>query len=181
MQSGIADRVIVACYKYNITVAWVELAKPGNQCEDTAINKRRLLIVVAYRRNITSGGSYFFTVAIADRPSMLLTERIDDLRRAIKLAKKKRPFSIEAIVILPDHIHSIWTLPKGDVDYSLRWWEIKSHFSRSIPNDEKRSRGLHKQVMKKIDILEHKRKVFFEVYLFYSYWLRRWRKYLPYR
>ena len=41
----------------------------------------------------------------------------------------QRPFQIDAIVILPDHIHCIWTLPENDVDFSTRWRLIKMYFS----------------------------------------------------
>ena len=74
-----------------------------------------------YRRNFLPGGSYFFTVNLLDRRSRLLTEQIELLRKAFRYAKERHPFSVEASVILPDHLHAVWTLPEGDADYALRW------------------------------------------------------------
>ena len=62
-----------------------------------------------YRRNLVPGGSFFFTVNLADRHSRLLTEEIGLLRRALRYARARRPFALDAIVVLPDHLHAIWT------------------------------------------------------------------------
>ncbi len=86
-----------------------------------------------YRRNFVPGGSFFFTVALADRRSALLTHHIDQLRAAFRYARDRHPFTIDAIVVLPDHLHTIWTLPDGDKDFSLRWKLIKAAFSRAQP------------------------------------------------
>ena len=91
--------------------------------------------MVAYRRNFIPGASYFFTVTLRDRSSSLLVDRIDTLREAMRSVKKERPFIIDAMVILPDHLHAVWTMPPEDADYSTRWREIKSRFSRKIPAD----------------------------------------------
>lgn len=77
--------------------------------------------------------SYFFTVRLHHRGSALLTERIDLLRDCFKLCHKRWPMRIDAAVILPDHLHMIWTMPDGDDDYSKRWRLIKSSFSRHVP------------------------------------------------
>jgi putative transposase len=95
--------------------------------------------MVIYRRNIIPGTRYFFTVTLLDRASRLLVERIDDLRAAFRTARIRRPFTVDAIVVLPDHLHCVWTLPKSDANYALRWREIKSMFSRQIPPEEQRS------------------------------------------
>jgi len=76
--------------------------------------------VTNYRRNFVKGGSFFFTVNLADRQSQLLTENIEFLRAAFRYARNRHPFTIEAIVILPDHLHAVWTLPEGDADFPLR-------------------------------------------------------------
>lgn len=89
--------------------------------------------MVAYRRNVIPGASYFFTVTLRDRTSSLLVDYVDDLREAIRTVKVERPFDIDAIVIMPEHLHSIWTLPKGDADYSIRWREVKTRFARRVP------------------------------------------------
>ena len=97
--------------------------------------------MVSYRRNLIPGASYFFTATLLDRTSRLLVERIDDLREVMRSVRDERPFDIDAVVILPDHLHCIWTLPPGDADYAMRWREIKSRFSRKIPVGEYRSLG----------------------------------------
>ena len=97
--------------------------------------------MVNYRRTLVPGGTYFFTVTLLDRSSTLLVDHIDELREAFRRVQLKRPFEIDSIVILPDHIHCMWTLPQGDVDYALRWREIKSAFSRRILPGEYRSQG----------------------------------------
>jgi REP-associated tyrosine transposase len=89
-----------------------------------------------YRRNFVVGGSFFFTVNLADRRSRLLTENVELLRAAFRYARNRHPFKIEAIVILPDHLHTIWTLPESDADFSLRWRLVKSAFSRGLPVGE---------------------------------------------
>ncbi len=94
-----------------------------------------------YRRHRIQGGTYFFTVVLANRRTALLTEHIDKLRGAFADVKAKHPFHIDAIVVLPDHLHCIMTLPKNDDDFSLRWRQIKSAFSRRIPHGEYRSRS----------------------------------------
>ncbi len=67
-----------------------------------------------YRRCRIKGGCYFFTVNLADRKQTLLTEKIELLRESFRVVKEHHPFDIEAIVILPEHLHTIWTLPEGD-------------------------------------------------------------------
>lgn len=86
-----------------------------------------------YRRYRVPGGTYFFTVNLFDRRSQLLTAHIDLLRSAVKNVREQRPFHIDAWVVLPDHMHCVWTLPEGDADYSSRWQAIKATFSRQLP------------------------------------------------
>lgn len=88
--------------------------------------------MVQYRRNWLPGGSFFFTTALLDRRSRILTERIDLLREAFRFVRRQMPFQIHAVVILPDHLHTIWTLPVGDSDYAGRWKAIKSRFTRAL-------------------------------------------------
>jgi putative transposase len=90
--------------------------------------------VADYRRNYLAGGTYFFTVNLADRSRFLLVERIDELRTAVRDVRARRPFRIDAWVVLPDHMHCIWTLPEGDADYAGRWRAIKTKFSYSLRN-----------------------------------------------
>lgn len=88
--------------------------------------------MVNYRRNLVPGGTYFFTVTLRDRSSRLLTEHIGLLRAAFRAVKHKQPFRIDAIVILPEHLHTIWTLPEGDADYPGRVRAIKSAFTHAV-------------------------------------------------
>jgi putative transposase len=92
--------------------------------------------VADYRRVQVAGATYFFTVALLDRDSSLLAERVELLRAAVRKTKAARPFHIDAWVVLPEHLHCVWTLPEGDSDYSGRWRDIKAVFSRSLPKTE---------------------------------------------
>ena len=92
-----------------------------------------------YRRNRLAGGTFFFTVNLANRSGTLLTTHVDLLRDAFQYAKQRHSFTVEAIVVLPDHLHAVWSLPPDDADYALRWRLIKTHFSRSLAAGEKRS------------------------------------------
>ncbi|HID83110.1 MAG TPA: transposase [Chromatiales bacterium] len=92
-----------------------------------------------YRRNRVPGGTYFFTVNLLERRKQILVDHIDALRTAIRKTRRKAPFHIDAWVILPDHMHCIWTLPEGDAKYSDRWRAIKKYFTKSIPDSEYRS------------------------------------------
>jgi putative transposase len=88
--------------------------------------------MVRYRRNVVAGGAFFFTVTLADRRSTLLVDRIQALRAAFRVTRRDRPFAIDAVVILPDHLHAILTLPADDADFSARWRRIKGHFSTAL-------------------------------------------------
>ncbi|APA66517.1 REP-associated tyrosine transposase [Janthinobacterium sp. 1_2014MBL_MicDiv] len=84
-----------------------------------------------YRRAFQPGGSFFFTVVTAHRrPVFATATAVDFLRHAFRTVRHKRPFNIDAIVILPDHLHCIWTLPEGDADFMTRWRLIKTWFSK---------------------------------------------------
>jgi REP-associated tyrosine transposase len=106
--------------------------------------------MTTYRRNFVAGGSYFFTVNLAERRLRLLTDHVDLLREAFRYARLRYPFAIDAIVVLPDHLHTIWTLPGGDGDFATRWRLVKSSFSRALSHGErvspsrlrKRERGI---------------------------------------
>jgi putative transposase len=94
-----------------------------------------------YRRAKTEGGTYFFTVNLADRRQSTLVQHVEQLRSAIRVVKERHPFTIEAIVIMPEHLHTIWTLPEGDNDYPTRWALIKAAFSRTLPKGESISKS----------------------------------------
>jgi putative transposase len=94
--------------------------------------------MVHYRRCKINGGTYFFTVTLNNRASTLLTDYIDDLKSAIREVKSSWPFAINAMVVLPEHLHTIWQLPENDHDYATRWRLIKRNFTKSLI-----TRGIH--------------------------------------
>lgn len=78
------------------------------------------------------GATIFFTVCLAHRGATLLTDEVALLRSAVRRTKLRRPFHIDAWVVLPDHMHAVWTLPKDDANFSDRWGSIKARFSREV-------------------------------------------------
>ncbi len=94
-----------------------------------------------YRRAGIPGASYFFPVNLAERSRTLLVDRADVLRAVTREVRSRHPFRIDAMVVLPDHLHAIWTLPKNDKDFSTRWMLIKSGFSRRLPAGERRNKS----------------------------------------
>ncbi|HLV18988.1 MAG TPA: transposase [Pseudomonas sp.] len=92
-----------------------------------------------YRRARAPGATYFFTVNLWDRSSDLLVRHIDLLREAVGATRARHPFRIDAWVVLPDHMHCLWTLPPGDADFAVRWQVLKYHFSRRLPLGEPRT------------------------------------------
>jgi putative transposase len=96
-----------------------------------------------YRRNRIPGATYFFTVNLFDRSSGLLVTHIDALREPVRQVRRRSPFGIDAWVVLPDHMHCLWTLPQGDCDFSGRWRALKKAFSKSLPDTEPRSPAAH--------------------------------------
>ncbi len=88
--------------------------------------------MVRYRRNFIAGGTYFFTVTLADRSAQTLTDHIYHLRQAVRQTRSSQPFGIDAIVVLPDHLHMVMTLPVGDADYPNRWRLIKRRFTDAV-------------------------------------------------
>ena len=100
------------------------------------------LAMAHYIRFSSTGASIFFTVALAQPGSTLLCDEIDRLRRAVARTRLERPFGIDAWVVLPDHMHCIWTMPSHDGDFSTRWRLIKARFSRGLPADPLRASHL---------------------------------------
>lgn len=90
-----------------------------------------------YRRSLATGGTFFFTVNLADRNSRLLVDEIERLRHSFDLARRRYPFKMLAYCILPDHLHAIWRLPDDDVRFGLRWGIIKRAFSKELPAGER--------------------------------------------
>lgn len=95
--------------------------------------------MTSYRRAKTPGGVYFFTVNLAERQRSTLVDHVDLLKRMFREEQKVHPFQIDALVIFPDHLHAVLTLPDEDADYSNRWRRIKAAFSTALPHAEGRS------------------------------------------
>lgn len=85
-----------------------------------------------YRDNRVPGGTFFFTVRLLERGSTLLTDHISAFGEAMRLARVRKPFHVDAWVVLPDHAHAMWTLPPGDHDCSSRWRAVKIAFSKAL-------------------------------------------------
>lgn len=92
-----------------------------------------------YRRARVPGATYFFTVNLRDRSSDLLVREIALLRECVRATRARYPFHIDAWVVLPEHMHCLWTLPEGDADFALRWKVIKRAFSKRLPATEART------------------------------------------
>lgn len=86
----------------------------------------------SYTRSSRVGGTRFFTVRLADHRSDLLVREVETLRHVTRQTRDRLPFDIDEIVVLPNAIHTIWTLPKGELDFSARWRMLKSLFSRHV-------------------------------------------------
>ena len=88
-------------------------------------------ITMHYRRAFTPGGTFFFTlVTQARQPVFASAEAVDSLRNAFRVVRASRSFRIDAMVVMPDHLHCLWTLPPGDADFSTRWRLIKTWFTK---------------------------------------------------
>jgi putative transposase len=85
-----------------------------------------------YRDNRVPGMTYFFTVRLLDRSSTLLTDHISAFGEAMRQARVRKPFHVDAWVVMPDHAHTIWTLPPGDHDCATRWRAVKIAFSKAL-------------------------------------------------
>lgn len=94
-----------------------------------------------YRRTTVAGGTYFFTVNLAQRDRTVLVDHVEVLCSVLRTVRRRHPFHSDAMVILPDHLHAIWTLPEGDHDFPTRWMLIKAGFSRQLAAEERRSRS----------------------------------------
>jgi len=85
-----------------------------------------------YRRWQIAGGTYFFTVVTYGR-QRFLTDTLSRqcLRTALRRVRSRLPFKVIAVVLLPDHLHTVWELPRGDAGYGTRWRQIKTLFTSS--------------------------------------------------
>ena len=102
--------------------------------------------MTAYRRCRVPGGTFFFTLTTRDRRPLLGSpENVQHLREALHRVRRDRPFNMNAMVVLPDHIHALWTLPAGDSDYSTRWQLVKYRFSLVVSSDLSVSASLRRR------------------------------------
>lgn len=93
-----------------------------------------------YRRPHAAGATWFSTVTLAARRgNRLLVDHVADLRRAFRTVMARHPFQVDAMVVLPEHLHCLWSLPPEDGNFATRWSLIKAGFSRALPADESRS------------------------------------------
>ncbi|MBZ4193519.1 MAG: transposase [Candidatus Contendobacter sp.] len=110
-----------------------------------------------YRRSTTPGATYFFTVVTYRRREILCEpDTVALLRDAFATVKQRYPFRIDAVVILPNHLHCLWTLPPDDADYSTRWMRIKSHFTRRCAPSLKTARSPALQHKREQTIWQHR-------------------------
>jgi putative transposase len=91
-----------------------------------------LAFMTHYRDNRVPGGTFFFTVRLLDPGSTLLTDHFSAFGEAMRQARARKPFHVDAWVVLPSHAHAIWTLPPGDHDCSTRWRAVKIAFSKAL-------------------------------------------------
>jgi putative transposase len=117
-----------------------KVSKPSHICSEP---------MSRYRRNYVPGGTYFFTVVTRGRRPFL-TDELSRLflRNAIDKVRKKLPFEIVAWVLLPDHLHAIWTLPPREDDYSTRWRQIKEAFTRKYLRGKSGSKSTSSRIKK---------------------------------
>ena len=88
-----------------------------------------------YRRSNTSGATFFFTLVTFQRRKILTNEQSRFwLLESVVKTRDRFPFLVDAWVLLPDHMHCMWTLPEGDFDFSIRWNGIKSRFTKLAKN-----------------------------------------------
>jgi putative transposase len=88
--------------------------------------------MVRYRRNLVAGGTFFITATLVDRTSSKLTDHVEALRSAVMLTRRAHPFGLDAVVVLPDHLHFVITLPEGDSDFPNRLSLIKRRFTNAV-------------------------------------------------
>lgn len=88
--------------------------------------------MVRYRRNFAAGGTFFLTATLADRRSRVLVDKISALRLAFNQTRREHPFAIDAVVVLPDHLHIMMSLPPDDADFSIRLSLIKRRFTIAL-------------------------------------------------
>jgi putative transposase len=108
-----------------------------------------------YIRSTTPGASYFFTVTLQDRSADTLVRHVDALRECIRAVKTRHPFDIDAMVVLPEHLHAVWTMPREDADFPTRWMLVKQGFSKRLGRPVWQRRYWEHQIRDEDDLRRH--------------------------
>ena len=77
------------------------------------------------------GRLLFFTVNLLEAATYLVDRSYWFLSDSVRWVRCLCPFHIDAWVVLPDHLHCIWTLPIDTDDFPVRWRLIKLYFPRA--------------------------------------------------
>ena len=85
-----------------------------------------------YIRSNIAGGTFFFTVTLQDRRARWLTDYADDLRQCVTDVRNRHSFEVDAMVVMPDHLHALWTLPVDDDNFATRWMLVKQAFTKRL-------------------------------------------------
>lgn len=94
-------------------------------------NNRNGCPMTNWRRAYVPGGTYFFTLVTSERAPILTTTFARSLLREVTSeCRRQWPFEIEAVVLMSDHLHTVWRLPEGDTEYSKRWGWLKKEFTK---------------------------------------------------
>ncbi len=110
-----------------------------------------------YRRAFTPGATYFFTVVTHQRRPLLQSEAaVEALRAAFRTVCASRPFSIDAMVVLPDHVHCLWTLPPDDADFATRWRLIKTWFTKHGPVHQRGAKDAARAAKQEQAVWQHR-------------------------
>ena len=109
-----------------------------------------------YIRSQQSGGTFFFTVVAFHRKPIFTAPHFRlALRQSIHAIRQQHPFIIDAWVLLPDHLHCIWTLPENDNDFSTRWGKIKANTSKRLKPEVRQQNKRHESTIWQRRFWEH--------------------------
>jgi putative transposase len=110
-----------------------------------------------YQRARTKGGTYFFTVVTHMRQPILCNgSSVKEIKNAFLKVMAAYPFVVDAIVLLPDHLHCLWTLPENDQDFSTRWRLIKSYFTKNFGRKSKGASSQSRSAKKEQDVWQRR-------------------------
>ena len=124
----------------------------------TAPGRGILRDMVIYRREKVPGATWFFTVTLADRRSSSLVDHVGEFLSAYRQVSLKRGHRTDALVVMPEHLHAIWTLPAGDSDFASRWAIVKRRFLERLPASARspwQSRFWEHRIRDEADLARH--------------------------